>query len=96
VDLILGLILVVVGLIALIRGRFSFSRESVALGPPARIAGAVLVAALPLAFIVNFILSALERGGTRIVPDLYGGVVTYVVMVACVIIAVIIARKGIP
>lgn len=95
-DLILGLILLVVGLVALVKGRFSFSRESVAVGPPARIAGAVLVAALPLAFIVNLILSALERGGTRIVPELYGGIVTYVVMVACIIIAVIIARKGIP
>lgn len=95
-DLILGLILLVIGLVALVKGRFSFSRESVAVGSPARIAGAVLVAALPLAFIVNLILSALERGGTRIVPELYGGIVTYVVMVACIIIAVIIARKGIP
>ena len=95
-DLILGLVLLVVGLIALIKGRMSFSSESVSIGTPARIGGAILVAALPLAFLINIVLSALERSGTRIVPELYGGVVTYVVMVLCVIIAVIVARKGIP
>ena len=95
-DVILGVILLVVGLITLVKGRLSFSKGSVAVGPPARIAGAVLVGALPLAFIINLILSALERGGTRIVPEPYGGIVSYIVMVACVIIAVIIARKGIP
>lgn len=95
-DLVLGLILLVAGLVALVRGRFSFSKANVAVGSPARIAGAVLVAALPLAFIVNLTLSALERGGTRIVPELYGGIVTYVVIVVCTIIAVIIASKGIP
>ena len=54
--LILGFILLVIGLVALVKVRLSFSKKSVAIGPPARIAGAVLVAALPLAFVINLIL----------------------------------------
>ena len=95
-DFILGLILPIVGLMALVKGRLTFSKDSVAIGRPARIAGAILVAALPLAIVVNLILSALERSGTRIVPEPYGGVVSYAVMVICAIVAVLIARKGIP
>ena len=95
-DFILGLILLIVGIITLVKGRLTFSKDSVAIGRSARVAGAILVAALPVAIVVNLILSALERGGTRIVPELYGGVVSYAVMAICVVIAVIIARKGLP
>ena len=95
-DLILGGILLIAGAVALMRGRFSFSRDSVAIGPPARIAGGVLMAALPLAFIVSVVLSALARSGTNVIPDIYRGAVSYVVMVLCVIAAVIVAKRGIP
>ena len=93
-DLILGLILLVVGLIAVVKGRFDFSRNAEVVGWPARAAGALLVLALPLAFVVQLVLSALQRGGVQLIPGGYDGVVTYFVLAACLAIAVLIARKG--
>jgi hypothetical protein len=79
-----------------IKGRLAFSRENVAIGTPARAAGAILLAALPIAFVVTTLLAILERNGTRIVPEMYSGVVPYAVIVLCVIVGVLVARKGIP
>jgi len=73
----------IAGLIALISGRFTLTKQNVLTGTRARIAGAILILPLPIAFGIGLLMGALAGSGA--IPS---DTLQYA---ACVDIALVIA-----
>jgi hypothetical protein len=93
-DFLLGLLMMVFGIIAVIRGQLNFSSEFTARGTRARLAGLVLVVALPFALFIGLIQSTADRAaGRHVLGDSLSALVPYIVLFIAAVAAVLIARS---
>ena len=94
---VLEIIMFVLGVIGVAKGRVSLTRTRVAIGPPARIAGALLLIPLPVYIMANVIAGVAIIGGGGAQPNLAlqttAGVVSLIslaVSLGCLIAAIIV------
>jgi hypothetical protein len=87
--------LLIGGILALVRGRMSFSKNKVATGTPARIAGIIMLLPIPLAFGVIFCYAFLMGASGAVVDEnsLRGTaiVIEIAIVVLCFAVAMLIA-----
>ena len=93
-DLLLGVILLVFGVVTLVRKELTLSSSRISRGAPARTAGIILVLALPVAYVLQTVLGVAERSGLNLVSEAARGTLTYVVLLVMTAIAVAIAFTG--
>lgn len=94
-DLILIIILLIAGGFALVKGELKLSQKNISKGVPARIAGGLLVAAFPISLVVNIGYHVMTNlTGKSILGETAEGLLTYGVIGILVVMAVLVARKG--
>lgn len=90
------IVMLIFGIIALVRGRFAWTRGTEVYGWPARIAGLVLLTPWPLAFVVGMVLGAIFMAQGKEVdsPEFKqtARVLGVIIVVACFILAIGIAK----
>jgi hypothetical protein len=86
--------MLIVGIIALARGKFSLTKKQVVEGATARVVGFVLILPLPLAFAAGFVISFGQAAqGKQVQLEDLKGTLTMVelgIVAACLIVAVAI------
>ncbi len=93
-DLLLGLVMMVCGVMTLVKREIRLSASRIARGVPAVLTGLLLTLALPAAFLVQLGLGLLEQAGTRIVGEPARGLLTYAVLAGAAVVAVVVAFLG--
>lgn len=94
-DIILGLVMMVFGIVGLVRRELKVSSDMVARGGRALAASIVLVVSLPLAFLAGFVRAIAERAAHGpIFGAVFPGLLTYIVLFVCAVAAVVIVRLG--
>ena len=94
-DLILGLIMMAVGIYTVAKGKLRVSANAVSTGAPARIAGILLICALPAAFLITLARRLLEQAtGTPILGESVSVISSYAILIVFGVAAVMVARKG--
>ena len=94
-DVILGLVMIVFGVLSLFRGELKISADSVATGARARAAAILLIIGLPLAFLVGLVRAAAEQAAHRpLFGEVLPGLLSYIVLFGCAVAAVVVVKLG--
>ena len=93
-DLLLGALLIVFGLVTLVKGELRLSSSRISRGSPARLAGVLLILALPIAFLAQLANSAMAAAGSPLLNPATSGVMTYVILMIVALVAFMIAFRG--
>lgn len=95
-DVILSLIMLVAGIVIMIKGELKLTQKSVSKGVPARLAGLILVSALPLSIVVSMVYAVMSiQNGKPLLGESFDGLLSYAVMVVLALLSVLVARIGI-
>lgn len=93
-DMLLGLLLMGFGIVTLVKKELRLSNAKIARGTPAMLAGVLLILALPIAFLVQTVLSAMSQAGTPLVDDATRSLLTYAILAVVAVAAFIVAFRG--
>lgn len=93
-DLILGLIMAAVGILTVATGKLRVSADAVSTGAPARLAGVLLICALPATFLITVARRLVEQAvGAPILGESVSAFSSYAVLVVFGVAAVIVAKS---
>ena len=93
-DLLLGVLLIAFGVITLVKGELKLSDSKISRGGPARLAGVLLILALPIAFLAQLANSAMAAAGNPLLDEATSAVMTYVILIVVALVALVIAFRG--
>jgi hypothetical protein len=93
-DLLLGVLLIAFGVVTLVKGELKLSNSKISRGGPAKLAGVLLILALPIAFLAQMVNSAMNAAGTPLLDEATSAVMTYLVLIIVALVALVVALRG--
>ena len=97
-DFLIGALLILFGIFTLMKGELKLSDSKISRGKPARIAGMLMILALPIAFLVSMVVPSVMVLAGRPVnvedPSTWERFLPIIVMLVVALVALVVAFRG--